>query len=48
MAASHGLQVQTRKLTSKLAQLHQFISYVKSNMENSNDTVRELALEKYS
>jgi len=33
---------------SKLAQSHQFISYVKSNTENSNDTVRELALEKYS
>ena len=34
---------------SKLAQSHQFISYrsyVKSITENSNDTVRELALEK--
>jgi len=31
---------------SKLAQSHQFISYVKSNTENSNDAVRELALEK--
>jgi len=33
---------------SKLAQSRQFISYIKSNTENSNDTVRELALEKYS
>jgi len=33
---------------SKLAQSHQFISYVKSNTENSNDTVHELALEKYN
>jgi len=31
---------------SKLAQSHQFMSYVKSNTENSNDAVGELALEK--
>jgi len=29
---------------NKLAQSHQFFSYVKSNTENSNDAVRELAL----
>jgi len=47
MAASHGLRVQKKKIIwNKLAQSHQFISYVKSNTENSNDAVRELALEK--
>jgi len=33
---------------SRLAESHQFISYVNSNTESSNDAVRELALEKYS
>jgi len=50
MAASHVRLTGTNKKInrSKLAQSYQFISYVKSNTENSNDTVRELALEKYS
>jgi len=49
MAASHGFTGTNKKINrSKLAQSHHFISYVKSNTENSNETVRELVLEKYS
>jgi len=50
MAASHGLRVQTRKWTAANQHSHISLShyYVKSNTENSNDAVRELALEKYS
>jgi len=36
------------KQESKLAQSRQFISYAKSNNENSNDAIHELALEKYT
>jgi len=40
--------LRTRKKIVKLAQSHQFILYIKSNRENSNDVIRELALQKYT
>jgi len=44
-----GLTSTNKKINrSKLAQSRQFISYVKSNTENSNEAVRELALGKYT
>jgi len=48
MAASYGLRVQTIKRTAANQHINLSHYYVKSNTENRNDAVRELALEKYS
>jgi len=48
MAASHGLRVQTRKLSQQISTVTSIYIIRQIQHGKYNDTVRELALEKYS